>query len=165
MPSTTLGFRYPASSDAPNVPQYIQNLADDVDFNFGNRQWVTAYDGPGSYDYALPTSTFGTATSLNVNLTVVQYRQLDVEVSLPSLEASAGGLIAVRLLINNVEVDAATQSAAGAFTGSAKLTGFHPPTGASATVNVRVEGYKVGTGTFKIGGSSGSGPRIRYKMA
>ncbi|NUT08186.1 MAG: hypothetical protein HOV76_32435 [Hamadaea sp.] len=31
MPTTTRGFRYPASSAAPNVPQDIQNLASDVD--------------------------------------------------------------------------------------------------------------------------------------
>lgn len=32
MPTTiTHALRYPASSDAPNVPQYIQNLATDVD--------------------------------------------------------------------------------------------------------------------------------------
>lgn len=31
MPSTTKGFRYPASTAAPNVPLDIQNLATDVD--------------------------------------------------------------------------------------------------------------------------------------
>lgn len=31
MPTTSEGFRYPSSGDAPNVPQYIQNLAQDVD--------------------------------------------------------------------------------------------------------------------------------------
>lgn len=31
MPTTAKGLRYPSGSDAPNVPQYIQNLASDVD--------------------------------------------------------------------------------------------------------------------------------------
>lgn len=31
MPTTPLGLRFPASSDAPDVPQYVQQLATDVD--------------------------------------------------------------------------------------------------------------------------------------
>lgn len=31
MPTTSKGFRYPASSAAPNIPQDFQNLASDVD--------------------------------------------------------------------------------------------------------------------------------------
>jgi hypothetical protein len=31
VPVTAKGFRYPASSDAPNIPQFFQNLAADID--------------------------------------------------------------------------------------------------------------------------------------
>lgn len=34
MPTTTRGFRYPASTDSPDVPRDIQNLATDVDTQF-----------------------------------------------------------------------------------------------------------------------------------
>lgn len=42
MPTTPSGFRYPASSDAPNVPQSIQNLALDIEtFVAARRTWTS----------------------------------------------------------------------------------------------------------------------------
>lgn len=41
MPTTTKGFRYPALTDVPNVPQDVQNLAADVDAYFDTAKGFT----------------------------------------------------------------------------------------------------------------------------
>lgn len=41
MPETQKGFRYPAGSDSPNIAQYFQNLATDVENAFVVPLWVT----------------------------------------------------------------------------------------------------------------------------
>lgn len=50
MPTTSRGYRYPASSAAPNVPQDVQNLASDLNTDVGAiNTRVNNLEGSGSW--------------------------------------------------------------------------------------------------------------------
>lgn len=69
MPTTSKGLRYPASSNVPNVPQDIQNLASDVDtrlFTNAGTSGVLAGSAPAA-GTALKVKTHYGSVVLNAN--------------------------------------------------------------------------------------------------
>jgi hypothetical protein len=52
MPTTAKGLRYPSATSAPNIPQDVQNLANDVDAWLGYRY----YDEGGGASFAITTT-------------------------------------------------------------------------------------------------------------
>lgn len=164
MPTTPLGLRYPASSAAPNVPQDIQNLANDVDFGFSNRQWLTTYRGTSTYDHTIASGSFVTVPNMTLTPNIPAGRQVEIEASLPSIEFSTGGLVTVRLLMDGVEEDVANIQVSAPGTHAVKLTGHLFSATTRSAVPVSVQALKVGTGTYKISAASTNGPRLRVRL-
>jgi hypothetical protein len=94
VPSTAKGLRYPAGSDAPNVPQYIQNLATDVDgelFVNGGTLGSLAGSGPPA-GQPLIIKTY--------RATVTSNASGDATITLPG-GAFPNGLLSVNLQVNS----------------------------------------------------------------
>lgn len=144
-----------SSTDAATVAYVGEQIAD--------RQWKTLFRGTATYERTLTTS-YAALTNMSWNLPGAPAgRQVEADVSLPSVELGAGGAVRARLLIGGEEVDAGILLAPTAMSGAIRLGGHFDVTSTS-TVNVKVEARCVGSGTFKIGGFDGSGPHLRYRL-
>jgi len=66
MPTTSGGLRYPASSDAVNVPGHLQNLADDVDTTKAPKESPALTGTPTAPTAAADTNTTQVATTAYV---------------------------------------------------------------------------------------------------
>lgn len=98
MPTTsTYGWRYPSSGDAPNIPQDIQNLANDIEDDLeGSWANLTLYSGYTSF------GTGYTAPSYRVSAGIVHLRGMvrrsgaDLAVGLGIRRAFAAAPAAIR---------------------------------------------------------------------
>lgn len=76
MGTTSLGLRYPDSTNAVNVPADIQNLAQDVDAKFViNNQFVTRKDGVQAVASNSPSSAIGTSATAVLTLPNCLFQQ------------------------------------------------------------------------------------------
>lgn len=76
MGTTSLGLRYPDSTNSVNVPQDIQNLAADVDAKLvTNNQFVTRKDGVQAVASNSPSAGIGTTTTAVLTLTNCVFQQ------------------------------------------------------------------------------------------
>lgn len=136
MPTTSKGLRYPASSDAPNVPQYIQNLAQDADAKFARFTQFTVN---------WPSSTLAGSQNITTNTITIpaQSGPYALLVSI-GIAASMAGTVGcdLRMMINGAQ--RATFNFADISTTTRTLSGqlsrsFYFATGASTTIFGRLE--------------------------
>lgn len=84
MPSTARGFRYPASSDAPNVPQHVQNLASDVQNMTAGGALCRPVSLAGNFGINGGGLPVGTTTSLAVSANRLIRVRADFQVYIPN---------------------------------------------------------------------------------
>lgn len=161
MPTTTKGLRYPASSAAPNVPQDIQNLANDVNTALPGA-WVVLASGNTAYN-AGATASWVTLPSMSGNVTVPTGRTIDVIFQAPKVTVPTSGGVFLRLYIAGVlKRSCALQSnSATGYNIPLLLTANHVGTGAS--VAVRVDFMGAVAGGF-VQGDGDTGPSLEYRI-
>ena len=143
MPTTAKGLRYPNGSDSPNVAQYIQNLASDVDAQLGTT-WTEHVRSSSAL--SVVATAFGVLHG-PFSVTVPTGRRLHVEWSCPLIDVPAGTGMQGRIVIGGTVEDAKYWSNSG--TTSIGFGGWMSGTkvGTGASVSFQVEALKVGAST------------------
>lgn len=165
MPTTSKGLRYPDSTAGPNVPQDIQNLANDVDTRLPTA-WVTVYTGADSYSQTA-TGSATTLSGCSGSVVVPTGRTLEVDLQIPRVNVPVSGGVYVRLSINGVlmrtvvvQTGSTTSLASPAY-----LNATTAGTGSSMTFLANVYGV-AGGGTVQGSGDGvgNGGPLFRYRI-
>jgi len=161
VPTTSnYGLRYPQGTDTPNIAQYFQNLANDVD-NALPQDWVQD-SANTSFNYvAAVGATWTDVTGMTFTSPVIPPgRTFEVEWKAPALIV-AGGYLYVRLLINNAEQDTNTASHGAQLTIPGRLTGSY--VGTNATVVFKIQA-QLSAGSGSIAATGGGAVRMRHRI-
>lgn len=160
MPTTAKGLRYPASSSAPNVPQDIQNLANDVD---GLLSTTWTEDARSSSAISVVATAWATIFG-PYSVTVPNGRRLHVEFSAPLIDVPAGTGLQGRIFIGGTAEDAKYWSNSGTtsigFGGF--MSGSHLGTGTSVSFTVDVQ--KIGASTPAVSAASIGYIIVRHRI-
>lgn len=160
MPTTSKGLRWPAGSDSPNISQYFQNLANDVDGALP-KSWVNIVTTDSGYNFS-PSAANAWEALQFMSVTTIAVpvgRTLNVDFRAPACNAG-DGFVHVRLLINNVEFDTNVFSAAWA---PVRLSGSLV-SGAATGAAIIVQAQRTGT-SGDVRAAAGGVVRLRYQIA
>lgn len=160
MTTGNYGLRYPQGTDAPNIAQYFQNLANDVD-NALPQDWVVD-SANTSFNYiATVGASWADVPGMTFSSPIIPPgRTLEVEWKSPALVIS-GGYMYVQLVIAGTAVDTNVVSQGAQLTVPGNLTGAY--VGANAAVQFKIQA-QLSAGTGSIQALGGGAVRMRHRI-
>lgn len=125
--------------------------------------WVTAYEGPDTYNSAAPTTAAVIPGGGPHNVTVPAGRTLDIHLQIPRLELNGIGGVQVWITAGNTRGGYWDNPSGSGINTSVELN--HSVLGTGANVAINVFAFKLGTNGGAIRGIAGQqGPRIKYRI-
>lgn len=151
MPTTSRGFRYPASSAAPNVPQDLQNAVSDINADLVLGQWANDVSNT-TYATPITNTTFATLTGMGpFSVTVPAGHMLEVQFSTPIVSIPATTGVQFRINIGGTfDGPGVYLSNSNAASMGLPVFCFAHKAGTGASVSFSVEVVKNGTGSPQI---------------